>query len=97
MMALLARCGYLVTNDSGPMHVAAALGTPLTAIFGPTEWRRTSPLTGRARLVRAEGVPCAPCKRRECDREPLCMLGVTPKMVIDASLDLFSEVSVGRG
>jgi heptosyltransferase-2 len=97
MMALLARCSFLVTNDSGPMHIAAALGTPLTAIFGPTEWRRTSPLTDRARLVRAEGVPCAPCKRRECDRQPLCMLGVTPKMVIDASLDLFREVSVGRG
>jgi heptosyltransferase-2 len=96
MMALIARCDFLVTNDSGPMHVAAALGTPLTAIFGPTEWRRTSPYTDKARLVRAEGVPCAPCKRRECDREPLCMLGVTPGMVIEASIGLYREAGRGR-
>lgn len=96
LMALLARCDFLVTNDSGPMHVAAALGTPLTAIFGPTEWSRTSPWTGKARLVRAEGVPCAPCKRRECDREPVCMLGVTPGMVVDASLDLWREAGGER-
>jgi heptosyltransferase-2 len=96
MMALLGACAFLVTNDSGPMHVAAALGTPLTAIFGPTEWRRTSPWTKRARLVRAEGIACAPCKRRECDRAPICMLGVTPQMVIDASLDLYREVADGR-
>ncbi len=97
MMALLEACAYLVTNDSGPMHIAAALGTPLTAIFGPTEWARTSPLTGRARLVRADGIDCAPCKKRECDREPLCMLGVTPGMVIDASIELYGEVADGCG
>lgn len=96
MMALLEACAFLVTNDSGPMHVAAALGTPLTAIFGPTEWARTSPWTKKARLVRAEGIACAPCKRRECDREPFCMLGVTPQMVVDASLGLYREVAGGR-
>jgi heptosyltransferase-2 len=93
MMALLASCAFLVTNDSGPMHVAAAFGTPLTAIFGPTEWHRTSPWSPNTRLVRAEGIACAPCKRRECDREPVCMLGVTPAMVVDASLDLWREVN----
>jgi heptosyltransferase-2 len=95
MMALLASCAFLVTNDSGPMHIAAALGTPLTAIFGPTEWLRTSPLTARARLVRADDIACAPCKRRECDREHVCMLGVTPEMVIDASIGLRREVAGG--
>jgi len=87
MMALLSLSSFLVTNDSGPMHVGAALGVPLVAIFGPTDWRRTSPWTDRARVVRAD-VDCSPCKLRVCDRGHECMLGVTPEMVIDAAKSL---------
>ena len=90
LMALLALCGFLVTNDSGPMHIAAALGVPLVAIFGPTDWRTTSPWTRRARIVRVD-VDCSPCMRRECDRGHECMLGVTAEMVIDASRGLLAE------
>jgi heptosyltransferase-2 len=84
LMALLSRSSFLVTNDSGPMHIGAALGVPLVAIFGPTDWRRTSPWTSLARIVRVE-IDCSPCRSRACDRGHECMLGVTPEMVIDAS------------
>ncbi len=87
LMALLSVSSFLVTNDSGPMHVGAALGVPLVAIFGPTDWRRTSPWTDRARVVRVE-VDCSPCRRRVCDRGHECMLGVTPGMVVEAALQL---------
>jgi len=87
MMALLSLSSFLVTNDSGPMHIGAALGVPLVAIFGPTDWRRTSPWTDRARVVRVD-VDCSPCRQRVCDRGHECMLGVTPGMVLDAARQL---------
>jgi len=87
MMALLSLSSFLVTNDSGPMHIGAALGVPLVAIFGPTDWRRTSPWTSLAKIVRVE-IDCSPCKRRVCDRGHACMLGVTPGMVVDAARQL---------
>jgi heptosyltransferase-2 len=87
MMALLSLSSFLVTNDSGPMHIGAALGVPLVAIFGPTDWRRTSPWTDRAKIVRVE-IDCSPCKRRACDRAHECMLGVTPDMVLAAAVEL---------
>ena len=87
LMALLSLSSFLVTNDSGPMHIGAALGVPLVAIFGPTDWRRTSPWSSRAKVVRVE-IDCAPCRRRVCDRGHECMLGVTPEMVVDAARQL---------
>src|SRR5659263_94737 len=87
LMALLSLSSFLVTNDSGPMHIGAALGVPLVAIFGPTDWRRTSPWTSRAKVVRVE-MDCSPCRRRVCDRGHECMLGVTPEMVIEAARQL---------
>ena len=92
LMALLASCSFLVTNDSGPMHIAAALGIPLAAIFGPTDWRATSPWTRRAKIVRAN-VDCSPCLRRECDRGHECMVQVTTEMVTGAARALMAESS----
>jgi len=91
LMALLASCSFLVTNDSGPMHIGAAFGVPLVAIFGPTDWRKTSPWTKDARVVRVD-VDCSPCHLRECDRGHECMLGVTAEMVIEAARELMAEV-----
>lgn len=84
MMAILSLSSFLVTNDSGPMHIGAALGVPLVAIFGPTDWRRTAPWSPLAKVVRVE-IDCSPCRRRACDRGHECMLGVTPEMVVDAA------------
>ncbi len=87
LMALIERCDYFITNDSGPMHIAAALGTPLTAIFGSTDHTTTSPYTSNAVIVRKE-IPCAPCKLRQCPKDHQCMLAVTVDDVVTASINL---------
>jgi len=79
-----------VTNDSGPMHIAAAFDVPIAAIFGPTDWNKTSPWTDRARVVRVD-VDCSPCHLRECDRGHECMLGITANMVAAAARELIAE------
>lgn len=75
-MAILTWCRRLVTNDSGPMHVAAALGVPVTAIFGPTDPRTTSPTGERVTLIQ-HPVDCAPCRYRDCPIDHRCMTAVT--------------------
>ena len=90
LMSLLSQCSFLVTNDSGPMHIGAALGVPIAAIFGPTDWRKTSPWTEKARVLRVD-VDCSPCHLRECNRGHECMLGVTAEMVIEAARELVAE------
>jgi len=84
LLGVLAELKLLLTNDSGPMHLAAAVGTPLVAVVGPTDWRETHPFTPRATLVR-EPVPCAPCKLRDCPIDHRCMTGVTAERVVAAA------------
>ncbi|HXH09621.1 MAG TPA: lipopolysaccharide heptosyltransferase II [Alphaproteobacteria bacterium] len=63
--ALAARCAVLVTNDSGAMHIASAVGSPVVALFGPTDPRRTAPSSPRAIVLRRQ-LPCSPCFRSHC-------------------------------
>ena len=72
MAGVLSRLTLLVTNDSGPMHVAAALGVPVVAVFGPTDPRETGPVGDGHRIVR-EPVHCSPCGLRECPIDHRCM------------------------
>jgi heptosyltransferase II len=94
LMALLSLCTFLVTNDSGPMHIAAAEGVPLAAVFGPTNPRTTSPWTPLAKVVRVD-VDCSPCLLRKCDRGHECMRGVTADMVVSAARNLMAEAARG--
>jgi heptosyltransferase II len=71
-MALMARCRLFLTNDSGLMHAAAALGVPVVAIFGSTDPERTRPRGELCRVVR-KPVPCAPCLKTECPTDRRCM------------------------
>jgi heptosyltransferase II len=87
LMAILDRCRLLVSNDSGPMHVAAALGTAVAAIFGPTDHTTTSPLTPSSRLVR-RAVDCSPCLLRDCPSDHRCMSEITVEDVLEAAEDL---------
>ncbi|MEM6312779.1 MAG: glycosyltransferase family 9 protein, partial [Planctomycetota bacterium] len=65
LVTLLRNAAVAVTNDSGPMHIAAAVGTPLLAAFGPTDPRRTGPFARNDDVVRLP-LPCAPCLSRTC-------------------------------
>ncbi len=76
LVGVLSRMRLLVTNDSGPMHLAAALGVPVVAVFGPTDWRETHPVGDGHRVVR-EPVHCSPCRLRECPIDHRCMRRVT--------------------
>lgn len=72
----------MVTNDTGPMHVAAALGKPVVAPFGPTEPRRTGPY-GQVEQCLGLSLPCVPCMSPRCHwKEPIaCLRGITPAAV----------------
>jgi heptosyltransferase-2 len=90
LCALLSACRVLLTNDTGPMHLAAALGTPVVVPFGSTSPELTGPgLPGdmRNRLLKSD-VPCAPCFRRECPIDFRCMHGISVGAVADAVMDL---------
>ncbi len=84
LMALIRRCNFLITNDSGPMHIAAAFGVPLVAVFGPTDHATTSPRSNTAVIVRKQ-TECAPCKLRECPTDHRCMTAVTADEVVAAA------------
>lgn len=85
-----AACSLMLTNDSGAMHVGAALGTPTVAVFGPTNHVATGPAGPLARVVRV-AVECAPCQLRHCPIDHRCMTGVTSEMVVKAGLELIQK------
>ena len=76
LAALLERCRLLVTNDTGTMHVASAVGTPIVAIFGPTDPVATGPW-GNGHVVVKKEVSCSPCFKRVCPTDHRCMEGIT--------------------
>ena len=84
LMALIKRCRLFITNDTGPMHVAAAFGVPLVAIFGPTNPVTTSPYGPGHELVR-HPVECSPCLLRECPIDHRCMQGLGTDEVYGAA------------
>ena len=89
LMSLLKLCRVLLTNDSGPMHVAAALGTPVVVPFGSTSPELTGPgLPGdpRHRLLKSDA-PCSPCFLRECPIDFRCLNGISVERVVEAVLE----------
>jgi heptosyltransferase II len=91
LKALTARAALLITGDTGPRHIAAALGTAVVTIFGPTDPAWTVIDYARERIIRVD-VPCGPCQKKVC---PLtnadyhqCMLRITPEMVLSGAEEL---------
>ena len=84
MVEWLRLCDLLVTNDTGPMHVAAALGKPLVALFGPTEPRRTGPYGQLENVLRLD-LPCSPCLKSHCHYEKPneCLNALSPATVFE--------------
>ena len=95
--ALLERCEICLTCDSGPMHIAAAVGTPTIALFGPTDPIRHKPY-GAGHIVIEKPVVCRPCYRRTCHRQDaphLCMTEIDTTEVVKAlATQLHQRVSV---
>jgi heptosyltransferase-2 len=87
-MSLIKRCDCFVTNDSGPMHIASALGVPVVAIFGPTHTKLGFSPLGPESIVLTADVKCSPCSlhgEKKCHKKSrLCMDLIEPEMVMDA-------------
>lgn len=98
---LISRLNLLITNDSGPMHIAAATGTPVVAIFGPEDPRHLRPYAPEAlyRVVYKD-IPCRPCNKSFCEN-PICLMSIAVDEVLSpahellqtALLDIRSEMS----
>jgi len=87
LAGVLALCSAFVSNDSGAMHLAAAVGTPVVALFGPTDERVTAPIAGRAHVLTAAAW-CRPCLLRECPLDHRCMNGLDAGTVARAAEEL---------
>jgi heptosyltransferase II len=94
LMGLIKACDLLITNDSGPMHLAAALDVPQLAIFGSTSEIATGPLSRRARVVK-HPVECNPCFLRKCPTDFRCMKGITAEQVLELAGELIDENNRG--
>ncbi len=87
MMAVIGKSCLAISNDSGPMHIAAAFDVPTVAIFGPTDHKTTYPYARCAKVVHS-GAECAPCLKRTCPIDHHCMLDVTADQVVLAATEL---------
>ncbi|HWD94539.1 MAG TPA: lipopolysaccharide heptosyltransferase II [Verrucomicrobiae bacterium] len=88
LCAVIKQCRVLLTNDTGPMHIAAALGTPVVVPFGSTSPELTGPILSagtRHQLIKSDA-PCSPCFLRECPIDFRCMNGITVERVVEAVL-----------
>ncbi len=89
LAALITRARIMVCTDTGVMHLAAAMGTPVVALFGPTAPWRTGPY-GPGHTVLRLGLPCSPCFQRQCGN-PRCLEELTPDMVLEAAVSALEK------
>jgi ADP-heptose:LPS heptosyltransferase len=100
-VAVVAALDLLVTGDTGPMHIAGAVGTPVVALFGPSDPKRYGPRSDHERIVRVD-LWCSPCGLVRLPPErcrghvPDCMDGILVDVVVGHALDLLAE-SRARG
>jgi len=88
LMSLLKICRVLLTNDTGPMHVAAALGTPVVVPFGSTSPELTGPIFSPGATILKSDAPCSPCFLRECPIDFRCMNGIRRETAVSAVLSV---------
>ena len=95
LAALYAMANLVISTDTGPMHIAAAVETPVVALFGPTAPWRTGPY-GESHTVLRNPVSCSPCFKRTCaldTDQKKCMKGITARQVVDAACNVLREKS----
>lgn len=96
LAAVLERLSLFITGDTGPMHLAAAVGTPVLAIFGPSLPTRYAPLSARSRVIRID-IPCSPCNMmrkppaRCVGHVPDCLAGITTADVVRAAHEMLDR------
>jgi heptosyltransferase-2 len=88
--AIISVADVLVTNDTGPAHIGAALQTPTLVIFGPTNPLTTYPYSDSAEIIRRPP-DCAPCMLRDCPIDHRCMTAITPEQVFERASVLISQ------
>jgi heptosyltransferase-1 len=89
LASLYRDAALVITTDSGPMHLAAAVGTPVVALFGPTDPARTGPCGPGHRIIRC-GISCSPCFRKQC-KAPRCMTEISVEDVFAAVKDVLGK------
>ena len=93
LAAVLERLALFITGDTGPMHLAAAVDTPVLAVFGPSLPTRYAPLSARSRIVRID-ISCSPCNlmrqppARCLGRVPDCLAGISSDVVLRAAMEM---------
>lgn len=93
MAGILREMDLVIANDSGPMHLAAAMGAPVLAMYGPSDPARTGPCGPQHRLLKGK-LRCQPCFSRRCRfRDGSCMLTITPESVINTAMDMLSNLN----
>ena len=91
VLALIGQCSLFLSNDSGLMHVAAALNIPQVALFGSTDPQKTAPLNNRAVVIHPEHVGCTPCFKRSCPEDLECMKAITVEEVAVTAENLLED------
>jgi len=91
LIGLLDACDLLVSNDTGPAHIAASLGRPTLTIFGPTNEFETAPTGKRSELIRADGIECARCMHRDCPIDHRCMTRISTEEVFEKARAMLWE------
>ncbi|MDL1979858.1 MAG: glycosyltransferase family 9 protein, partial [Deltaproteobacteria bacterium] len=88
LAALYEKTRFVISTDTGPMHMAAAVGTPVIALFGPTAPWRTGPFGSEHKILRS-GLNCSPCFKRQCSTID-CMKQISVEQVLDAANSILS-------
>lgn len=94
MIEWIRRSALLITNDTGPMHVGAALNTPVVGLFGPTDPRQTGPYGQLDETLQIEELPCVPCRKAAC-RRPVsmeCLSELTPEFVFERFMERWQRL-----
>ena len=89
LVALIAGAALHLGNDTGPRHIAVALGIPTIVLIGPTDPRHTAHQLERQRVLR-EAVPCSPCGLKACPIDQRCMTRIAPERVVAAAAELLA-------
>jgi lipopolysaccharide heptosyltransferase I len=98
MVECIRMADLMITNDTGPMHVAAALGKPVIALFGPTHPSRTGPYRQTEHVLQRSDLPCVPCLRPSCNyvRPIDCLRGITPEVVFECVTKRLASIPPAR-